>query len=94
MEDHEWGSSDFPSVVTEIVRDRLYQLNVQKPTGPERIHPRVLRELVDVTVGLLSVIYQRSWEYEEVPADWKLANVMSIYKKGIREDPETAEELA
>ena len=23
----------------------------------------------------------------EVPADWKLANVIPIYKKGVREDP-------
>ncbi|KAK4815386.1 hypothetical protein QYF61_001374 [Mycteria americana] len=27
---------------------------------------------------------QRSWESGEVPADWKLANVIPIYKKGVR----------
>jgi len=32
-------------------------------------------------------IYQRSWESEEVPANWKLANDISIYKKGVKEDP-------
>ncbi|KAK4810454.1 LOW QUALITY PROTEIN: hypothetical protein QYF61_004234 [Mycteria americana] len=84
-EDHECGNSDFPFVDTEIVRDQLYQLNVHKSMGPEGIHPRVLKELVDA--GPLSIIYQRSWESGEVPADWKLANVTPIYKKGVREDP-------
>ncbi|KAK4823652.1 hypothetical protein QYF61_005004 [Mycteria americana] len=37
--------------------------------------------------GPLSIIYQRSWESGEVPDDWKLANVIPIYKKGVREDP-------
>ncbi|KAK4827982.1 hypothetical protein QYF61_022684 [Mycteria americana] len=30
---------------------------------------------------------QRSWEPGEVPADWKLASVIPIYKKGVRQDP-------
>ena len=72
---------------TEIVRDQLYQLNVHKSMGPDGIHPRVLKELADVMAGPLSIIYQRSWESEEVLADWKPANVIPIYKKGVREDP-------
>ncbi|KAK4829440.1 hypothetical protein QYF61_004315 [Mycteria americana] len=35
----------------------------------------------------LSIIYQQSWLIGEVPDDWGLANVMSIYKKGRKEDP-------
>ncbi|KAK4810513.1 hypothetical protein QYF61_004293 [Mycteria americana] len=81
LADHECGNSDFPFVDTEIVRDcKLYQLNVHKSMGPERIHPRVLKELADDP-------HQRSWESGEIPADWKLANVIPIYKKVMREDP-------
>ncbi|KAK4824398.1 hypothetical protein QYF61_014058 [Mycteria americana] len=87
LENNECGNSDFPFVDTEIVRDQLYQLNVHKSMGPDGIHPRVLKELVDVMAGPLLIIYQRSWESGEVPADWKLANVIPIYKKGVREDP-------
>ncbi|KAK4831610.1 hypothetical protein QYF61_018370 [Mycteria americana] len=67
-EDHECGNSDFPFVDIEIVRDQLYQLNVRKSTGPDGIHPRVLKELVDVMAGPILIIYQRSWESGEVPA--------------------------
>jgi len=87
-EDHNCRKSDFPFADTEFVRDYLYQLNVHKFMGPHVIHPRVLKELVDVTAGLLSIIYQRSWESGEIPADWKLANVITIYKKGERTDPQ------
>ncbi|KAK4824856.1 hypothetical protein QYF61_020229 [Mycteria americana] len=87
LEDHECGNSGFPFVETEIVRDQLYQLNIHKSMGPDGIHPRVLKELGDVMAGTLLIIYQRSWESGEVPADWKLPNVIPIYKKGMREDP-------
>ncbi|KFP52464.1 hypothetical protein N323_08608, partial [Cathartes aura] len=76
-----------PFVDTEIVRDQLYQLNVHESMGPDGIHPRVLKELADVMAGAFLSIYQRSWQSGEVPADWKLANVIPIYKKGVREDP-------
>ncbi|KAK4815480.1 hypothetical protein QYF61_003016, partial [Mycteria americana] len=55
---------------TGIIRKQLYQLNVCKSMGPNGIHPRVLKELADVTAGPLSIIYQRSWESHEVPTDW------------------------
>ena len=55
--------------------------------GPDGIHPRVLKELAGVLAKLLSIIYQQSWLTGEVPTDWKLANVMPIYKKGRKDDP-------
>jgi len=73
-------------VDTEIVRAQLYQLNVHKSTGPDGIQPRVVKNLVDVMARPLSIIYQRSWESMEVPADCKLANVTAVYKKGKKED--------
>ena len=76
LEDHGCRSSDIPFVGTEIVREQLYQLDVPKSMGPDGIHARVLKELADVTAGPLSIIYQRSWESGEVPADWKLASLI------------------
>lgn len=32
-------------------------------------------------------VYQRSWEPGEVPTDWKVANIIPIYKKGRKEEP-------
>ncbi|GAB0204299.1 hypothetical protein GRJ2_002895500 [Grus japonensis] len=54
--------------------------------GPDRIHPRVLRELVEELAKPLSIIYQQSWLTGEVPDDWRFANMMPICKKGQKED--------
>lgn len=56
--------------------------------GLDRIHPTMLKELVVIIAGPLPTIYQRLWEPEEIPADWKVANIIHIYK-GTREDPES-----
>lgn len=50
------GSSDFLCVVTEIVSDQLYQLNIHKSVGLDGVHQQVLKEL-DVIAGPLSAIY-------------------------------------
>ena len=50
--------------------------------GPDELHPRVLRELVDVVAKPLSIILPQSWLTGDDLADWRLANVMPIFKKG------------
>lgn len=48
LEYHDWGNSNLLSVVVEIVKEQLYQLNVHKLLGPDKIHPRMLKELADI----------------------------------------------
>ncbi|KAK4833011.1 LOW QUALITY PROTEIN: hypothetical protein QYF61_027113 [Mycteria americana] len=70
-----------------MVSDLLHHLDTHKSMGPDEIHPRVLKELAEELTKPLSIIYQQSWLTGEVPADWRLANVTPIYKKGQKEDP-------
>jgi len=53
-----------------------------------RLASAVPRELAEVLTKLISILHQQSWLTREVPVDWKLANVMPIYKTGWKEDPE------
>ena len=55
--------------------------------GLNTIHPRVLREVADIVARPLSVILAKSCRCADIPDDWKSENVISIYKKGTKEDP-------
>ncbi|KAK4817538.1 hypothetical protein QYF61_019456 [Mycteria americana] len=86
LEDRDGDQNGAPIIQGEMVSDLLHHLDTHKSMGPDEIHPRVLKELADVLTKPLSIIYQQSWLTGEVPADWRLANVTPIYKKGRKED--------
>lgn len=74
------GSRMNPIIQDETVSKLLHHLDTRKCLWPDEIHPRVLRELVEVLTEPLSIIYQQSWLTGEVPADWTLTAVMLTYK--------------
>lgn len=85
LENHGCKSHQLP-VDPGIVWDLLIQLDPYKSMEPDGIHPRILKELADVIAKPLSMIFVWSWQSGEVPADWKLANAVQIFKKG-KKDP-------
>lgn len=45
------------------------------------MHPCVWRELADITVRPLSIVFERSCQLEEASKGWKRANVSPVFKK-------------
>ncbi|KAK4824299.1 LOW QUALITY PROTEIN: hypothetical protein QYF61_013044 [Mycteria americana] len=82
LEDRDREQNEAPIVQGEMVSDLLHHLDTHKSMGPDEIHPRVLRELVEVLTKPLSILYQQSWLTREVPVDWR----STIYKKDQKED--------
>jgi len=87
LEDREGMWNKPPIIQEEGLNDLLCHLDTHKSMGPDRIHPRVLRELMEELAKTLSIIYQQSWLTGEVSGDWRLASVTSIYKEGQKKDP-------
>ena len=62
-------------------------ISVHKSMDPDEMHPRVLRDLAEVTTERLSIIFDRSWRTGEVSEDWRIVNITPVFKKCKKEDP-------
>lgn len=61
----------------EGVRDLLLQLDPYRPMGYDEIHLRIHKELADIIMRHLLIIFEQSWESREVP----------VFKEGKKDDP-------
>eukprot|EP00061_Rhincodon_typus_P017434 g46127.t1 len=76
------------AITKEKVLENLNGLKVDKSPGPDGPHLRVLKELAEEVVEALVVIFEESLESWRVPEDWKIANMTSLFKKGVRQKTE------
>ena len=65
----------------------LSGLNPAKATGPDKLPPRVLKELSTQLAPILTMIYRLSLNTGQVPADWRHALVSPVFKKGEHYEP-------
>ena len=79
--------TSFPSInalnITEFgVFKLLDKIDVSKPSGPDCIPGRILQNLARELAPVLHYIFDQSLNSGDLPADWTLANVAPIFKKG------------
>ena len=69
-------------VSADIVAVKLAKLKPCSAPGPDGLHPRILRELAEPLSVHLSRIFRRSLDCGQLPAEWKVGDVVPIFKKG------------
>ena len=75
-------------ITVEMVLDALRKINVNKSCGPDNLHPRLLFELADIIALPVTILFNATLKGENLPKDWKKANITGIFKKGSRHLPE------
>ena len=67
-------------ITKEAVRQELTKIKSNKSPGPDTMHPRVVKEMIDVLVSPFHLIFKLSVKLGTIPSAWKLTNVSAIYK--------------
>ena len=60
----------------------LDKIDVSKASGPDCIPGRILQNLAQELAPVLHFIFEQSLNTGDIPAEWTLANVAPIFKKG------------
>ena len=79
-----------PQILNEInfseleVFAALRSLNPDKALGPDGIPGRILKETAKQIAPSLTLLFNKSLHSAVVPGKWKLANVVPVFKRGIK----------
>jgi len=72
----------------ESVMKQLALLDVNKSAGPDGLHPHLLHECRTEIVYPLSKLIRLSLDSSKLPAEWKVAYITPIHKKGRKDSVE------
>ena len=75
------------SITEEGVHRRLEKLQPHKAAGPDKMKPKILKELADIIAPVITRIYRASLKQTRAPQAWKRANVTAVFKKGEKYKP-------
>ena len=70
------------------IRKLLAKINSDKAHGPDGIHSKILKNCAVSLAYPLSILFKLAYNTGSIPADWKLANVIPIFKKGSKQHVE------
>ena len=71
-------------ISSQDVEDVLRLLDTSKASGPDLISPKLLKEGAPVLSPHFCKLFNKSIDECSFPSEWKLANIIPVYKKGDR----------
>ena len=75
-------------LTVEKVQAVLETLDVTKATGPDNVPARLLKETAPVISVSVCTLFNKSLRQSVLPENWKIANIVSVYKKDEKEHAE------
>ena len=74
--------TQFQPVTTRRVKDLLMKMNEKKAAGHDGICSRELKVVADKIAWQLATLFNESLETGEIPSDFKVGNIIPIFKSG------------
>ena len=74
-------------ITEEDVMRVIDKLKICKSPGPDKIYPKILKEVKEAICKPLCAIFNLSLRTGKVVSEWKLANVTPLFKKGDKSNP-------
>ena len=75
------------TITQEQILIALQSLNPNKSPGPDKVHPKILKELSEQLQYPVWKLFNRSLKEGRIPRRWKIAEVRPIFKKGSKTTP-------
>jgi Reverse transcriptase (RNA-dependent DNA polymerase) len=71
-------------ITTQKVKNQIKKLKPTGAAGPDGLTTKLIQQCSEELSPVLAMIYRKSLNEGTVPREWKLANVVPIFKKGSR----------
>ena len=75
------------TITEQKVKKLLAKLKTEKSPGSDGIHNKVIYEAREQLLYPLTEMFRTSMETGDIPPEWKMADVVPIFKKGLKSDP-------
>jgi ribonuclease HI len=75
-------TEDSGEITMEEVRVALEQMDGTKASGPEGLHPRMLKELPEEALEVVRVLFEQSFRKGIVPQKWRVGMIAPLLKAG------------
>ena len=86
-ENDEPNTEELEITISELeVLSALRALDPDKALGPDGIPSRILKQIAQQIAPSITLLFIKSINSGVVPDEWKLANVVPVYKRGEKED--------
>ena len=69
-------------ITEEDVSNSIKEMNPNKTTGPDEIHPKLIMECKEALIKPLTKIFNESLKTSKVPKAWKNSVITPIFKSG------------
>ena len=69
-------------VTIDEVKKAIKTMKGNKAAGPGGVPIELYKNAPDVTIQYLTTLFQKCLDGEEIPVEWKIAQISSLYKKG------------